>query len=638
MLLRPWERRLLVAVADALIPPGDGPPSGAVAAGTPEAVAALLEGRLGAPAAWGVRTALWLLAVLAMVRHRRPLGRLDRAARVALLGSLGRRWWGVGLLAALKHVVVNTHLERVGVELGYRRPDPLDPRPHAPGPRLTPISYPDLPPALHADAVVVGSGAGGAVVAAVLAEAGLDVVVVEEGRYHTREDFDRGVWQRFVDLYRDQGATIALGRPPIPVPVGRAVGGTTVVNAGTSLRPPEEVVAGWARRGLVGLAEALPTLLDEVEAVQHVRPVPEAVMGVNGATFAAAADRLGLHGAPLRRNIRGCRGSGECVVGCPTDAKLAVHLTWLPRAEAAGARILAGVRVDRVVVESGRAVGVVGTVLDRQDRRRGRIRITADTVVVAAGALHTPVLLHRSGVPDPSGQRGRHLMLHPAVGLAAELPDEVRAWRGTLQSWGVELGDGIVVEATTAPPPLTGANVPGVGEELREVLAATPHLISSGFLITDSTSGWVRPGVGGRPLIRYQLTGHDLRRIRRGLGVLTEVFAQAGARRILVGLPGRPWLDPAAALRVFRDGPLPATALKVSAYHPVGTHRLSADPGGGPCDPDGRVRGVAGLWVADASLLPGCLGVNPQLTIMAVALYVARRIVTERGADRSRAA
>lgn len=634
------ERTILAAVADALLPSGGTPAPSATQTDTVDEVARLLRHRFGRIAGWAFRIALWVFELTTLVTHGRRFSRLDAAIRerVAARAAKSSNLIRAGQVTLLKHVIVNTYLshEHVAAEIGYHRPDPLDPTPNPDGPRLTPLTWPELPEhgRLRCDAIVIGSGAGGAVVAATLAEAGLDVLMLEEGGYHTREEFtEQRPWHRFLDLYRDQGTTIALGLPPIPVPIGRAVGGTTVVNAGTSLRPPARVLREWVTEH--GLEDARPEdlapLLDEVERVQSVRPIPDEVLGVNAEVFRDATARMGHPGRALPRNIVDCRGSGECVFGCPTDAKQAVHLTWLPRAERAGARILARVRCDRVILEGGRATGVEATVLDpgRRDIPRGRLRIDAATVVVSAGAFHTPMLLDASDVPDRSGRRGRNLRLHPAIGLAADLGREVHAWRGTLQSWMVDAlhGDGIMIEATTAPPPVSGAQLPGAGHGLKELLGSWSRVVSSGFLVTDTSSGRVRRGPAGRPVVTYQLQEQDRRRINRGLSFLSEAFAEAGATRILVGMQGRTWATPAEARALFEAGEVPARALKLSAYHPVGTHHLSADPRRGPADPWGRVHGTAGLWVADASVFPDCLGVNPQLTIMAFALRTARAII-----------
>lgn len=638
------ERRVLAAVAATLLPSGGVPAPGASDLGTAEAVARLVETRLVTDVGWIVKVVLWALELWTVPRYGRRFSRLPAPQRSAALTAASTGRWAVraAQVELMKHLIVNTYLSdaRVAAETGYRREEVLEAcRARAPLPpphELEVMTWPDVPDTIDCDVVVVGSGAGGAPVAAILAEAGLDVVVVEEGPYRTREYFEREpLWHRFLDLYRDGGLTGTLGRPPIPVPLGRAVGGTTVVNAGTCFRAPDDVLRRWGDQlGLEELtADELAPLFAEVEDVQSVCvPAPE-VLGTNAEIFRRGALQMcGDEGAPLARNARSCRGCGESVVGCPFEAKQGVQLTWLPRAQRAGARILARVRVRRVTHEGGRATGVEADVLHpgSQDFVRGRTSLRARTVVVSAGAFHTPVLLQRSGVPDASGRRGHNLQIHPAIGIVAEMPYEVRGWEGVLQSWGVDTlmaEHGIMIEATASPPPLTGGQLPFLGNELKELIASGTRMATTGFLIEDSTSGRVRPGPRGRAIGSYDLTDHDEERIAIGFAWCAEAFLEAGARRVLVGRPGQRWATNREDIRRIRSDGVPSAVLKLSAYHPVGTHRLSATPRGGPSDPWGAVRGMDGLWVSDASLLPSCIGVNPQITIMTLALRVARRIL-----------
>lgn len=638
------ERRILSAVGDALLPRGGRPLPAASDVATAHRAAELIADRVDRAVVGVLRAALWSLELSTIATRGRAFTRLSPRDRERIVagatssGSLLRR----GRVDLMKHVLVNTYLSQreVADALGFDRAGKLD-RCEAVGPlppvvRLSPRTWPEIPEVVRCDAVIVGSGAGGGPVAAVLAEAGLDVVVVEEGGYHDRTDFRaEGPWERFLDLYRDAGLTGTLGRPPIPVPLGRAVGGTTVVNAGTCFRAPDAVLRRWSRElGLedVGPGDLAP-IFDEVEQVQSVGIPSHGVLGRNAEVFREGLLAMcGDEGEPLDRNQRGCRGCGESVVGCPFDAKQAVHLTWLPRAERAGARIFARTRVERVVHRDGRVFGVEATALDPQrgDRPRGPVRVESPVVVVSAGALHTPVLLDRSGVPDPSGLRGRNLQIHPAIGIAAEMPEAVRAWEGVLQSWGSDAllaEHGIMIEATAAPPPLTGGQSPFTGRPLKQLIGAGERMATTGFLIEDSTTGRVRRGPAGRPLATYQLTDADERRIALGFAWCAEALLEAGAERVLVGRPERRWASDVADVRTIREDGVPADALKLSAYHPVGTHRVAGRAEDGPADPWGGVRGVDGLWVADASALPSCIGVNPQITIMAFAVRTARRIV-----------
>ena len=281
---------------------------------------------------------------------------------------------------------------------------------------------------ITADAVVVGSGAGGAMAARTLARAGLAVVVLEEGRRWTVEEFRTAhPIERYAGLYRGAGATVALGRPSVVLPIGRAVGGTTVVNSGTCFRPPLAVQRRWRDEFGLGLADPdlLAAQLDEVERTLRVAPVPLQIMGRNGRLLLDAADSLGWQAAPIPRNAPGCDGCCQCAIGCPNNAKFGVHLNALPQACAAGARIVSEARAERVLHQHGRARGV------RARRPDGTaIDVLADMVVVASGATETPGLLRRSGL-GAHPRLGRNLALHPATMLAGRFEDDVVrvAWR-----------------------------------------------------------------------------------------------------------------------------------------------------------------------------------------------------------------
>lgn len=287
--------------------------------------------------------------------------------------------------------------------------------------KLETIHFPELSDGavLTADVLVVGSGAGGAVAAATLAESGLDVIVVEEGFAVDDASLAGPPFERFQRFCRDDGTTQAWGMPPIPLPMGKVVGGTTVVNSGTCFRAPERVLSRWRDEFAVDDLSSgeLQPYYEDVEEFLNVRPVPWDLLGPNGMAAHRGAVALGYSGGPLLRNITDCHGCGQCAFGCPTHAKQAMHVSYLPRAARAGARIVSGCRVDRVTTAGEVATGADATILDTSGRHRGSLYLKARQVVVCAGAVHTPALLMRSGIPDPSGQTGRNLRIHPATGV-----------------------------------------------------------------------------------------------------------------------------------------------------------------------------------------------------------------------------
>ncbi len=482
-----------------------------------------------------------------------------------------------------------------------------------------------------ADVVVVGSGAGGAVVARELAARKRDVVLIEEGGFHTGKDFT-GDPRRMIDLlYRNRGLTGAFGRPTIPIPLGRCVGGTTTINSGTCYRAPDFVLEEWAERyGVAGLREPeLRPYFERVETELNVRPVPDELYGQNSRLFERGAAALGYAGARIPRNERGCLGTGVCAFGCPQDAKQAMHVSYVPRALADGARLYTRCRVGRVLLSAGKAIGVVGRFVDEAERDTAHeLRVLARHVVISCGALLTPALLERSGVPDPSGQRGRNLHIHPATRVGALFPDEVRGWEEVPQAYNVHqfTREGIFIQGQFVPPAMEAPVLPGVGREHKEIMARYARLGSFGALISDESAGRVRAGRGGWPRVTYRLGNADARRLARAVGLTAEIFFAGGAMEVYAGVHSRPVLRSIDEARALQHAELPATDFEMMAFHPQGTARMGEDARSAVTTSTGSVHGTAALSVADASLFPCSCKVNPQITIMALATRVAEAV------------
>ncbi|MFD7683979.1 GMC family oxidoreductase N-terminal domain-containing protein [Streptomyces sp. NPDC060187] len=580
------------------------------------------------PARAGVRTAVAALETYTVLRTGRRLTALAPGEREDVLGSLAAHPRLAPLLDVLKVPV----LLAAGTERMTAGPVPTPPA-APPDPPLDCTPAGDWPARSTADVIVVGSGAGGAMAARTLARAGLAVVVLEEGEHHSTASFGRRApLDRFAELYRDGGATVALGNPPLLLPVGRAVGGTTVVNSGTCYRTPDHVLARWSGTFGFALADGFGPLLDEVERTLRVAPQPLDVLGTNGLLALTGAERLGWRAAPLRRNAPGCKGSCQCVVGCPTGAKQSVQLSVLPDACAAGARIVTGVRAHRVLLDRDvpgepRAAGVLARRADGSE-----LEILAPLVVAAAGTLHTPALLRRSGLGGHP-RLGRNLSVHPATSVAGRFAEPVTASRGVLQSVGVEeLHErGVLVEATASPPGMGSFVLPGLGRELRRELEGADHLATLGAMIADRPSGRVMGR--DRTVVGYALDPRDGDRLMTALRAMGRLLFAAGAEEVLTGVASAPRARSLDALDDLLAGVAPRD-LRLSAFHPTGTVAAGADPGRAPADPEGRLRGVHGVLVADGSVLPGCPEVNPQLSIMAAALAVSQAWLDRTGHGR----
>lgn len=587
-----------------------------------------------------------------------PDARARHIERMESSRSLNRR--SIVLLAKTLTCVTYTRDERVRAtvgwdprcELGGERPHPgsdPSPKPATRGQTPLPLRCAPVPPAgevVACDVVVVGSGAGGAAAARVLAEAGLDVVVLEEGAHHDARDFGTDPVHALRTLYRDGGLTACDGRPPIPMPVGRCVGGTTVINSGTAVRPPGDVFVRWRDEHGIAWATDLEGELEAVERDLLVRPVDAATAGRNAELCRTGAEAIGAANGPLPRAAGGVTCCGTCPMGCALDAKQAMHVSELPRAAEAGARVVAGVRAEEVLVRGCRAVGVAchpaaaevvggtasaawpeasGLAAGGGAFERRRFTVEARAVVLAGGALGTPELLLGPGLANRSGRLGRHLRIQPACWVGARYAgQEVRGWDGIMQSWGVHewLDRGLFLEATFSPLPFGAHWMPGAGAPFAERVERYGEMGIVGVHLADRSEGRVRVR-GGRLRVTYALTRDDAARLTFGIARAAQMHFAAGATEVYPQVAGMGVMRPGEEHALDGRSVRPAE-LRLEAFHPLGTARMGASASGSVVGPGGEVHDVPGLFAADASVLPTALGANPMLTIMAVARRVAR--------------
>ena len=491
---------------------------------------------------------------------------------------------------------------------------------------------------LECGVVVVGSGAGGATVAAELAEAGVDVIMLEEGGYHPTGSFTAGTGRALRTLYRDGGGGMAIGRPSVLYAEGRCVGGSTVVNGGMSWRTPARVLQRWAEQeGLRAIGERdLDPYFAAIESRLSVGEQDPETIGRDSALFRDAARARGWNVVPNRRNQLHCAGTNSCSSGCPTGAKQSMLVTSVPRALAAGARLFADVRVDRVTRNGTGAgvTGVTGHVVRPGGRRGPGLTVRARAVIVAGGAIQTPALLARSGLRPASGQLGRNLSVHPNAVVTAFFDEEVAGWQGVHQAFQVRefTGEGLLLSATNLTPSMLAGILPAYGAELGSLMGDYNRVVTAGPLVSDTGTGRIRylPGVG--PQVFYQLTERDAARVVRGVELTAQALFTAGARRVLLPFEGAPAVRTPGELGRLLARPVPRRALQLYSVHLMGTARMSADPRRGVTGSFGEFHGVPGLVVADASLFPGPIGINPMETVIALAMRNARRLLDRRDA------
>lgn len=483
--------------------------------------------------------------------------------------------------------------------------------------------------------MVVGTGAGGAPAAALLAEAGFDVVLVESGSHWTSRDFN-GVEG---DMFFRLGRLAATRDGSLNLYAGHCVGGSTVVNDALCWRTPPEILAEWRERhGLPALTdETLAPFVDRAWRDVGASETGRAYLNRNAHALERGARALGWASEPMARNVRGCARLGLCNFGCPANAKQATLLTYVPRAVAAGARLLPDLRVERVLHGGGRVRGVRAAPHGPGEP----VEIHAPRVCLAAGVLGTAPILLRSGLPGPSDAVGRGLQFHSSVHVTARFAEPIHGYFGPTMAYAISEfadvlghdGPGFMIENTAVHPLVTAQNLPGFGEEHERAMAALPHLAKAVVVLRDRTRGRVDLDDAGRGRFEYALDGHDLRRMAQGMRATARAYLAAGAEEVWLPVDGIPPLRDEGELdrlgdRVFTQAEL----FSLYAVHLFGGAAMGGSREQGFCAVDGQAFALRGLYVADAASLPGNTGANPQITIMANALRIAQGIADVRQA------
>lgn len=478
-----------------------------------------------------------------------------------------------------------------------------------------------------ADVCIVGAGAGGSALAASLVEQGLDVLVLEEGGHWNPSDFKQDAGWAYRNLYAGRGARSAVGNCIMPVPGGRAVGGSTVINSAICFKTPAPVLEEWSQHhGCRRLtSEAMAPRLQRVWETIGVTVNPVIVQKDNNLIFKKGADALGLPGEWMPRSAPGCVGCGVCQFGCPTGGKWSVDRTFLAEALRTGAcRVHGHCRVDGVETEQGRVVAFKGRTIDPETlTASGRFEVRARVFAVCAGPVGSPRILLTNGLAENT-VCGQHLFLHPTSGMLARFAQEIRPWEGVTQGYYVDRwSEGYLLQVYSVSPDQLYVAMPwSLGAELVEAVKDLAHMGLAGPLVHDEDS----VGQVGMAGLSYFLGDGDRRKLLAGMRECARVFFAAGAQQVYAGLVGAgPIRSEAEIDQVIRDD-VPARKMYLYASHPMGTCRMGASVDDSVVDADGRVWGWDNLYVADASVFPTSLGVNPQVTTMAIGLTVGEAI------------
>jgi choline dehydrogenase-like flavoprotein len=484
-----------------------------------------------------------------------------------------------------------------------------------------------------ADVIVVGTGAGGAIAGTQLAKKGNRVLFLEAGGAFTAKDFQKKslIWATR-NLYAGSGLQISLGTPPILIPQGQCVGGSTVLNSGICFRPPDAKLQEWA--AMVGderlLPESIGPHVSSIWKRLAIAPTHAGIGRRNNDVLRLGLDRIGMIHDWIDRNAPGCIGCGVCHLGCPSGGKASVDKSILPEAMHHGAEILTRVRVEGVIIENGSVTGVEGNILDPETRNPiKKITVKAPRVIIAASAFGSPLILEKSGIESPA--LGEHLSLHPGGAVLAEFADPIMMWDGVPQGyWGRDPdNEHVIIESANAGAAEIYTLLGKAGGEGAALAKRFPYFALAGAMLRDEGEGTIRLVSGFKPLIRYDLSDADIDRLKRGMKTVVRAYFAAGAKAVC------PLVHPSTFYDREEDALAAIDAVQTGvdfshahASHPHGTCRMGTRDGehSGVVDGNGQVYGVQGLYVMDGSIFPSTLGVNPQVTIMSMASALSERL------------
>ncbi len=489
--------------------------------------------------------------------------------------------------------------------------------------------------ALTCDVVIVGSGAGGGVVAGELAEAGFDVIVVEKGKYGSERDFTQREAE-MIAAYYEAGGAYSTKDGSVSIFAGACLGGGTTINWSAALRTPDYVLEEWAKNHANPhfLTPEYQRSFEAIEAATHV-DTAESNHNLQNQALERGAKALGYHTTTIPRNSNGCAAHdctmcGYCSLGCQQGTKMGVLKTFLERANAKGARFLVETDVEKVLIREGKAVGVLA-------RSAGKnITINAKFVVVAAGSIHTPALLLRSGLQHE--HIGKHLHLHPTVSVAGIYAEPMNAWWGNMMTalsneithitgnWGAKL------ETPPIHSGLLGMALPWLsGRGHKEGMLKAARVGAFIVLTRDRDGGSITVDKRGRPVAHYHVSNFDLAHLQRGIQEAARIHLQAGAEEVYFPhnhqapfslKQGSQALE--TKLRELPSWKWRPNDFPLFSAHQMGTCRMGGNRATHPVSPEGETYEVKNLFIADSSPFPEASGANPMLSIQTMAYFTAQ--------------
>lgn len=503
----------------------------------------------------------------------------------------------------------------------------------------------------NVDVCVIGSGAAGAVLATKFAEAGKSVVLLERGGYYDGESMNQREADMLPLLWKNAAANFTANLR-IAIAQGACLGGSTVINDAVCFRIPPLVVEQWQKKGASITQKEWEDANDEVSKRIHVSEVAEDELNTNAQKLREACTKLTIEGRPVihhGKNHRNCGPSftnpeltscvkcGFCHIGCHYDTKQSMLVTYIHDALAnsnVDYTAYCNCRVDRIAYENGTATGVDGTFIDADNNELYRIRVNAKVIIVSAGAIASSNLLQRCKI---GGEKvGRGLALHPAPFVMGVFDEEIHGNRGIPMSYtchefgvtnGVEQG-GFLIESIFLPVFQMALAIPSFAKDHERMMKNFNHLTMAGVMARDEPTGTVTMSYSGGPKVVYNLSPATIDDMARGMAILARMWFAAGARSLITSHRDMPEIrnkfDIPALKDAVRNNP---DSLMLGSAHPQGGNRMGDDKKECVVDSDCKVYGFDNLYVCDASVFPTALGVNPQLTVMALATITANKII-----------
>ncbi len=479
---------------------------------------------------------------------------------------------------------------------------------------------------------MIGSGPGGGIAAERLSRSGKKVIVVEAGPVARVRDFRKDAGYTLSRYFWHGGLRTTVGNLFMPTMQARNLGGGSVWNSAICLRIPEFTLQKWEEEhGLYGFTNGgLDRHFAAVESFMGVKPTDQDVQGPRNELFRLACEEQGWNAVPIARNEDGCRGSGECFTGCPHGAKLSMDRRGIPEVIARGNTVYTSVQCEKLLMSGRKVRGMEGWVVHpRTGERSHRVRIEARCTVVAAGTVHTPNILQKSGVNGPG--IGNNLRFHPGTMVMGLFKDEVLPWAGATQGYHCMdfIEDGIKLESLWATPSLMAFRFPGFGEHLQQLLGDYTHMASwDAWISGEDSVGTVRSSPLGRPSVRYSIAQQDVDRVAEAMAKLSEMFFSVGATSVMVGTHGMPSIaHDRSIVDDLRNKKFSVDQFPLASNHAFGATPMGADPTRHGVDPYGAVYGVDHCYVADTGLLPNTPSANPMMPAMGLSHYIAENIL-----------